>query len=185
MLISIKISRNSAFLSSDKPRMLFFQLITVKMPTIVGILTFMSRKNFMLTWAEHEKCFITSGPGGRGQMLVLNNFQCRGVLHFWTIVGQKPIVLAVSAAWSCIDILFSLTYHISFLSSSLWETARYIGHLSPCWSVIFLRISGLSLLGGWRMRSQINIYFRRSLPRPSCSNQSKSIVNETLCCCVV
>ena len=28
---------------------LFFLFINVKMPTIVGILTFMSRKNFMLT----------------------------------------------------------------------------------------------------------------------------------------
>ena len=38
------------FLGSDKPRMLFFPLITVniKMPTIVGILTFMSKKNIML-----------------------------------------------------------------------------------------------------------------------------------------
>ena len=34
MLIRIKISRNSAFLGSDKPRMLFFPLINVKMPTI-------------------------------------------------------------------------------------------------------------------------------------------------------
>ena len=40
-----KISRNSAFFSgSDKRRMLFFPLINVKMPTTVGILTFMSRK---------------------------------------------------------------------------------------------------------------------------------------------
>ena len=37
------------FLGSDKPRMLFSPLINVKMPTIVGILTFMSRKNFMLS----------------------------------------------------------------------------------------------------------------------------------------
>ena len=44
MLISIKISRNITFSGSYKPRMLFFQLINVKMPTIVGILTFMSRK---------------------------------------------------------------------------------------------------------------------------------------------
>ena len=50
------------FLGSDKPRMLFFPLINVKMPTIVGILTFVSRKNFMLSWVEHEKSFITSGP---------------------------------------------------------------------------------------------------------------------------
>ena len=36
------------FSGSDKPRMLFFLLIKIQMPTIVGILTFMSRKNFML-----------------------------------------------------------------------------------------------------------------------------------------
>ena len=54
MLIRIKISRNSAFLGSDKPRILFFPLINVKMPTTVGILTFMSRKNFMLRRVEYE-----------------------------------------------------------------------------------------------------------------------------------
>ena len=48
MLISIEISRNSAFLGSDKHRKLFLPLINVKMPTIVDILTLMSRKKFML-----------------------------------------------------------------------------------------------------------------------------------------
>ena len=43
------------FSGSDQHRMLFFLLINVKMPTIVGILTFMSRKNFMLSLVEHEK----------------------------------------------------------------------------------------------------------------------------------
>ena len=62
MLISMKISRNSVFSGSDKPRMLFFLLITVKMPTVVGILTFMSRKNFMLKW-NMKFFFITVGPG--------------------------------------------------------------------------------------------------------------------------
>ena len=37
------------FFGSNKPRMLFFPLINVKMPTIVGILTFISRKNVMLS----------------------------------------------------------------------------------------------------------------------------------------
>ena len=37
------------FLGSDKHRMLLFLLINVKMPTAVGILTFMSWKNFMLS----------------------------------------------------------------------------------------------------------------------------------------
>ena len=63
MLLSIKISRKSTFSGSYKTRMLFFPLINVKMPTIVGILTFMSRKNFMLSSVENEKSFITSGPG--------------------------------------------------------------------------------------------------------------------------
>ena len=37
-------------------------LINVKVPTIVDILTFMSRINFMLSRVEHEKSFIISGP---------------------------------------------------------------------------------------------------------------------------
>ena len=62
---NIRISRNSAFLGSDKPRMLFFLIMNVKMPTNVGILTFMSMKNFMLSQAEHEKSFIITGPGSK------------------------------------------------------------------------------------------------------------------------
>ena len=42
--------------------MLFFLLINVKITITVGILTFMSRKDFMLRLVEHEKRFITSGP---------------------------------------------------------------------------------------------------------------------------
>ena len=40
--------KNFGFLGSDKAGMLFFSLISVKIPTIVSILTFISRKNFML-----------------------------------------------------------------------------------------------------------------------------------------
>ena len=46
------------FSDSDKPRMLFFPLINVKMPTIVGILTFSRRKNSMLSRVEHEFFYI-------------------------------------------------------------------------------------------------------------------------------
>ena len=52
------------------------------------------------------------------------NFQCRGVLLIWIIVGQGLIALAVGADGGCLDI-FSLVCHICFLSPSLWETARY------------------------------------------------------------
>ena len=51
------------------------------------------------------------------------NFQCRGVLLIWNTVGQGPTVLAVGAGGGCVDI-FSLVYHFSLLSLSLWETAR-------------------------------------------------------------
>ena len=37
-------------------------------------------------------------------------------------VGQGPSALAVGAGGGCLDI-FSLVYHFSFLSPSLWETA--------------------------------------------------------------
>ena len=47
----------SALAGSNKPRMLCFLFINVKMPTILGILTFLSRKNFMLNSVEHEKMF--------------------------------------------------------------------------------------------------------------------------------
>ena len=52
------------------------------------------------------------------------NFQCRGVLLIWIIVGQGPIALAVGAG-GVVWTFFSLIYHFSFLSPSLWETARY------------------------------------------------------------
>ena len=52
------------------------------------------------------------------------NFQCRGVLLIWIMVGQGPTVLAVGAGGGCLDI-FSLVYQFSLLSPSLWETARY------------------------------------------------------------
>ena len=51
------------------------------------------------------------------------NFQCRGVLLIWIRVGQGPTALA-GVGGGCLDI-FSLVYHFSFLSPSLWEMARY------------------------------------------------------------
>ena len=45
----IDIKKSQLFSGSDKPRLLFFLLINIKMPKIVGILTFMRRKNFMLS----------------------------------------------------------------------------------------------------------------------------------------
>ena len=52
------------------------------------------------------------------------NFQCRGVLLIWIIVGQGPVALAPGTGGGGLDI-FSLVYHFSLLSPPLWETARY------------------------------------------------------------
>ena len=51
---------NQHFAGSYKPRMLFFLLINVKMPTVVGLLTSMSRK--ISCSADLSMIFITSGP---------------------------------------------------------------------------------------------------------------------------
>ena len=64
------------------------------------------------------------------------NFQCRGVLLIWIRVGQGPNALAVGAGGGCLD-MFTLIYHFSSLSPTLWETVRYRlkyclkGSLSP------------------------------------------------------
>ena len=42
------------------------------------------------------------------------NFQCRGVLLIWIIVGQWPSALTVGAGGACLDIFVS---HQSFLFS--------------------------------------------------------------------
>ena len=65
-----------------------------------------------------------SSRGGRVVPRCWVNFRCRGVLLIWIGVGQGPTALAVGAGGGCLDI-FSLVYHFSFLSPSLWETARY------------------------------------------------------------
>ena len=78
MLIKTKMLKNigiSCFYISDD---VFILLINAKMPTIVGILTFMSRINFMLSSVEYEKSFITSGPGVRSAMHAASQLPGRG-----------------------------------------------------------------------------------------------------------
>ena len=66
--------------------------------------------------------FLSWGCSGGAK--VLGKLSVPGVLLIWIIVGQGPIALAIGAGGGCLDI-FSLIYHFSFLSPSLWETARY------------------------------------------------------------
>ena len=60
MLIRIKIPGNSAFSGLDKPRMLFFRLINVEMPTIVGTVDIYEQKKFHAQW--NYEIFNSLGP---------------------------------------------------------------------------------------------------------------------------
>ena len=62
--------------------------------------------------------------GGRVVRWCRVNFQCLGALLLWIIVGQGPTALEVGTGGGCLDI-FSLVCHFSFLSPTVWETARY------------------------------------------------------------
>ena len=64
--------------------------------------------------------FTGARGGGRVERRCWVNFQCRGVLLVWMIVGQGPIALAIGAGGGCLDI-FSLNYLFSSFSPSLGE----------------------------------------------------------------
>ena len=50
--------------------------------------------------------------------MVLGNFQCRGVLLIWIIVGQGPDALAVGAGvFFCLFVFFFLTIFLSSIIS--------------------------------------------------------------------
>ena len=62
--------------------------------------------------------------GWLGGAMVLGKLPVPGRPAVWIRVGQGPTALAVGAGGGCLDI-FTLIYHFSPLSPSLWETARY------------------------------------------------------------
>ena len=62
MLISLKCLKRKTLLAFICSDVVFIMLINVKMPTIVSILTFMSKINFVLSCLSMKKSFITSGP---------------------------------------------------------------------------------------------------------------------------
>ena len=54
------------FLALSLSDLVLIMIINRKLPTLVGILTFMSRINFVRSCVEHEKSFKTSGHGSIG-----------------------------------------------------------------------------------------------------------------------
>ena len=57
----IKYRQIKKFLALSLSDVVFIILINVKMPTIVGFLTFISRINFVLSWVEYEKKLYNLG----------------------------------------------------------------------------------------------------------------------------
>ena len=53
------------------------------------------------------------------------NFQFRGVLLIWIIVGQGTIALAVGVGGGCLYIPTLIYPFSAAFSPSFWETARY------------------------------------------------------------
>ena len=63
MFIKTKILKNKDISCLKLSDVILIMILNVKMPTIVGILTFRSMINFMLSSVEHEKSSITLEPG--------------------------------------------------------------------------------------------------------------------------
>ena len=66
----------------------------------------------------------TMGGGWSGDAKVLGKLPVPGRPTILITVGQGPTALAVGAGGGCLDI-FTLVYPFSYLSPSLWETARH------------------------------------------------------------
>ena len=58
--------------------------------------------------------------------MVLGKLPVPGRPTIWIIVGQGPTALAAGAGGDCLDI-FSLVFHFSFLTPSLWEVGWLVG----------------------------------------------------------
>ena len=110
----------------------FVLLINSKMPTIVGILTYMSRINFMLGWAESERSFITSGPSVHVSgtkmsymlLLVLFSILSFGFLFFHVHHLCMPLLGPELVN----KILVSCILYLVYYASTVWylHTNQYI-----------------------------------------------------------
>ena len=79
---------------------------------------------FYILFLMQNSSLSSQTGGGRVVRWCWVSFQCQGVLLIWIRVGQGPAALTAGAGESCLDV-FSLVYHFSFLSPSLWEMAQY------------------------------------------------------------
>ena len=69
----------------------------------------------MVLMSYLKKCHKTSPCGWLGRAMVLGNFQCRGVLLLWHVVGQGPAVIAAGAVRVGCFFIFFFSSHLSYL----------------------------------------------------------------------
>ena len=101
----LKCWNKKTFLAFKLADVVFIMLTNVKMPTCVGILTFMSIINFMLSWVEHKKSFITSRPG-----FVASLSRAISVLAFVSLDRTELVLLCFTCIPACMFVsLFSNT----------------------------------------------------------------------------
>ena len=76
---------------------------------------------------ERERESPKSSHEGAGRVVrwLWVNFQCRGIVLIWIIVGQGPIALAVVAGRGCLDIFSLVCLSVLFVFLLLRVTARY------------------------------------------------------------
>ena len=92
--------------------MKIFMLINVKMPTIVGILSFMSRKNSILCFSEAEKmlnfliflylCAFKISCSAELKYFLLINLKMPTLFGILTFMGRKISILGLSEPEKCL-----------------------------------------------------------------------------------
>ena len=104
-------------------------LVNVKMPTIVGILTFMSRINFILYRVEHEKSYITSGMVLKKSFEEYKDGYHGGHLGYWKGRILAIFNLHVAMIPSTKFLFISVQHMVLELSFEEFQDGCHGGHL--------------------------------------------------------
>ena len=142
------------------------------MPTIVGILIVISRKNFMLNWVEHEKSFITSGPD------FLSTWRCwvtYSLGESCELVARAP-VLATNLGHVFISCVSPLKFDFplfSSITSFLYSTIP-----SVCFLPVSLRCLEFFPLYCWNAVWKSNSWYHH-MPLTVLVHSVKSGISET------
>ena len=98
------------------------------MPTIVGILTFMSRINFSLSWVEHEKSSVL--------LLCCHQFETMNETNHYVFLFFSTMAMTLRCfSWRLVASHYCSHWTISFLRRMLWkETSSLMSRKKfQCW----------------------------------------------------